>query len=181
MKTLRLVLSHVFHPSPLNTENYIEVDRPIGLFHIATGGCGACGQELSALSGAAYGLARWGVEFVRTPQQAHYLLLTGALSRNMGFAVDAAWHAMPSPKGIIAVGDCALGEGIFSQNYATFGGMKGRIQADLTISGCPPSPALIGDAIMSLLHSSRHSQPPPPPQAPEEPPPLSSNEENSGG
>lgn len=97
--------------------------RPLTLHLVAGGGCDGCLVEANALQGAAYDLARHDIRFVDTPHDAELLFVVGVVTRALLPALQARWAAMPSPKGVVAIGDCALGQGPFGTNYATLGGI----------------------------------------------------------
>ena len=59
--------------------------------------------------------------------------------------------AMPDPKLVIALGDCAACGGVFGENYASLGRVENVIPVDVTIPGCPPSPTAILQGILSAL------------------------------
>ncbi|MBV1838320.1 NADH-quinone oxidoreductase subunit B [Acetobacter estunensis] len=124
---------------------------PLVLFHVDSGGCEACGLEVEALIHGNYGLAEAGVSFADTPRTADMLLVTGAYSRMMMPVVQAAWEAMPQPKGLLAVGACALDGGPFGKNYAMLGGLESHASVDCAIPGCPPTPRAVLEGIVSLL------------------------------
>jgi NADH:ubiquinone oxidoreductase subunit B-like Fe-S oxidoreductase len=63
-------------------------------------------------------------------------------------ALERTYNAMPDPKWVVAVGDCALDGGMFGGGYACVGGVKDVIPVDLHIRGCPPSPT---DLLKGLL------------------------------
>ncbi|WP_025840879.1 NADH-quinone oxidoreductase subunit B family protein [Asaia platycodi] len=127
--------------------------RPLTLHLVAGGGCDGCLVEANALQGAAYDLARHDIRFVDTPHDAELLFVVGVVTRALLPALQARWAAMPSPKGVVAIGDCALGQGPFGTNYATLGGimeagLSGMQQCDVALRGCPPAPA---DILRGLL------------------------------
>ncbi|ACI52790.1 NADH ubiquinone oxidoreductase 20 kDa subunit [Gluconacetobacter diazotrophicus PA1 5] len=125
--------------------------RPLAVFHVETGGCEGCAMEVAALDGAAYGLPATGIAFVATPRLAEVLLVTGPLTRAMAPVLEAAWHAMPEPRALVAVGACAIDGGPFPENYAVLGGLEGRATLDMTVPGCPPSPAAILAGLARVL------------------------------
>ncbi|MCP1226979.1 NADH-quinone oxidoreductase subunit B family protein [Acetobacter fabarum] len=127
---------------------------PLLLFHVDTGGCGGCGMELQAMTCLPYDMQGAGFGFVNSPRSADVLLVTGALTRTIAPVLQAAWEAMPNPKGIISIGNCALDGGVFSENYAVMGGLERRVSVDLAITGCPPSPQEILNGLCSLLGSA---------------------------
>ncbi|MCP1212093.1 NADH-quinone oxidoreductase subunit B family protein [Acetobacter okinawensis] len=127
---------------------------PLLLFHVDTGGCGGCGMELQAMTCLPYDMQGAGFGFVTSPRSADVLLVTGPLTRTMAPVLQAAWEAMPDPKGLISVGACALDGGLFGENYAVMGGLERRVSVDLAIAGCPPSPQEILNGLCALLGSA---------------------------
>ncbi|WP_025885715.1 NADH-quinone oxidoreductase subunit B family protein [Asaia prunellae] len=129
--------------------------RPLALHVVAGGGCDGCLTETNALQGAAYDLARHDIRFVDTPHDAELLFVVGVITRAMLPAVQERWAAMPSPKGVVAIGDCALGKGPFGTNYAILGGimeagLAGMQHCDVALQGCPPAPAEILRGLLLL-------------------------------
>ena len=59
---------------------------------------------------------------------------------DMREALERAYRATPSPKWVVAVGDCAADGGMFRDSYACVGGVARVIPVDLHIPGCPPTP-----------------------------------------
>ncbi|MFB3918836.1 MAG: NADH-quinone oxidoreductase subunit B family protein [Candidatus Velamenicoccus archaeovorus] len=127
--------------------------RSLHLREVDTGSCGACESEIAALSNPVYDIQRFGIDFVASPRHADALVVTGALSRNMALALKRTYEAMPGPKFVITVGDCALDGGGFGGSYYRHPeGIRGLIGAVvLHIPGCPPSPAQILSAILAFL------------------------------
>ena len=70
--------------------------------------------EIHALNNPYYNLEGAGVEFVASPRHADLLLVTGPVSVNMEEALRRTYDAIPDPKLVIAIGDCASCGGIFS-------------------------------------------------------------------
>lgn len=129
--------------------------RPLSLHVVACGGCDGCLVETRALQGAAYDIARHAIRFVESPCDAELLFVTGVVTRASLPALQARWAAMPSPKGVVAIGDCALGQGPFHTNYATLGGvmeagLSGMRQCDVALRGCPPAPVEILRGLLLL-------------------------------
>ena len=106
------------------------------------------------MDGVLYDLERFGLRFVDSPRQADVLLVTGPLTRNLKAALEQAWDATPEPKWVVAVGDCAVDGGVFKGSYAVLGGAGGSVPVDLTIGGCPPSPARILAGLRALLEAN---------------------------
>ena len=87
------------------------------------------------------------------------LLVTGPLTRNMVEALELAYAAMPEPKFVVAVGDCAVDGGVFKGSYAVTGGTGTTLPVDLQISGCPPTPERMLAGLRALLEANARSRP----------------------
>src|SRR5450432_3316084 len=117
-----------------------RLGRSLAIRHVDAGSCNACELEIHALSNAFYDIERFGFKFVASPRHADVLLVTGPVTKNMREALQRTYDAMPDPKWVVAVGDCAADGGIFSESYAVVGGVHEVLPVDLHIRGCPPSP-----------------------------------------
>jgi Ni,Fe-hydrogenase III small subunit len=132
--------------------------RSLAILHVDAGSCGGCEIELRALRGAVYDLRRFGIRFVDTPRHADVLLVTGAVTRNLVEALEQAHAAMPDPKMVVAIGDCAVDGGVFKGSYAVAGGAGTTLPVDLLISGCPPDPGRILAGLRALLKANARSK-----------------------
>lgn len=132
--------------------------RSLALLHIDAGSCGGCEVELRALRRAVYDLERFGICFVASPRHADVLLITGPVTRNMVEALELAHAAMPDPKLVVALGDCAVDGGVFKGSYAITGGVGTTLPVDLLISGCPPAPERILAGLRALLEANARSK-----------------------
>jgi Ni,Fe-hydrogenase III small subunit len=65
---------------------------------------------------------------------------------------------MPEPRRVAALGDCALGCNVLGLASELAGRLEEILPVDLTIPGCPPEPAEIADALLTLI-DDRASQP----------------------
>jgi len=54
-----------------------------------------------------------GIHFTASPRFADMLLVTGPVTRNMEIALRRTYNSTPSPKLVVAVGDCGCNGGIF--------------------------------------------------------------------
>lgn len=134
-----------------------RLGRSLAIRHVNTGSCNGCELELRALRNVFYDLERFGLRFVESPRHADVLLVTGPLTRNLSEALETAWDATPEPKWVVAVGDCAVDGGVFKGSYAVLGGAGASVPVDLTISGCPPSPARLLAGLRALLEANGRS------------------------
>src|SRR5271165_4318 len=117
-----------------------RLGRSLSIRQVDAGSCNGCELEIHALNNAFYDLERFGLHFVASPRHADVLLVTGPVTKNMHEALLRTYQATPSPKWVIAVGDCAVDGGLFADSYACVGGVEAVIPVDLRIRGCPPTP-----------------------------------------
>jgi Ni,Fe-hydrogenase III small subunit len=131
-----------------------RLGRSLSIREVDAGSCNGCELEIHALSNAFYDLERFGLRFVASPRHADVLLVTGPVTRNMREALERTYAATPDPKWVVAVGDCAVDGGIFSDSYAVVGGVHEVVPVDLHIRGCPPSPTQLLEGLLALLQGS---------------------------
>lgn len=115
-------------------------DGSMAIRQVDAGSCNGCELEIHALNNAYYDVERFGIHFVASPRHADALLVTGPVSRHMEAALRRTYQACPSPKLVIAAGDCACNGGEFGVSYASCGAVENVIPVDIRISGCPPTP-----------------------------------------
>ncbi len=70
-------------------------------------------------------------------------MITGPMTRAMHGALNLTYEAMPAPKFVIAIGDCACTGGMFAASPACIGAAAAVIKVDLQVPGCPPDPIAI--------------------------------------
>jgi Ni,Fe-hydrogenase III small subunit len=142
----------------LDDRGQTRLGRSLAILHLDAGSCGGCEIELRALRRAVYDLERFGIGFVASPRHADVLLVTGPVTRNLLDAMEQAYSAMPDPKFVVAVGDCAVDGGVFKGSYAVTGGVGTTLPVDLLISGCPPTPERILAGLRALLEANARGQ-----------------------
>ncbi len=124
----------------------------MALRHVDAGSCNACEHELTAASGADYDLQRFGLDIVASPRHADALLVTGVVTKRMASALRDAYEAMPEPRLVVALGNCALGVGVLADGGELSAPLEELLPVDIRIPGCPPSPDTIAAAIIDGLH-----------------------------
>lgn len=117
--------------------------RSLHIREADTGSCGGCESEIISTTNPIYDIQRFGIDFVASPRHADALLVTGPVSKNMVTALRKTYDAMPGPKFVITLGDCAKDGGIFKDSYYVEGGAGKILQVSMHIPGCPPDPAAI--------------------------------------
>lgn len=128
-----------------------RLGRGLAIREVDAGSCNGCELEIHATGNAYYDIERFGLRFVASPRHADVLMVTGPVTWNMREALERTYDAMPAPKWVVAVGDCARDGGCFAGSYAIAGGVSDVIPVDLYISGCPPTPGKILSSLIALL------------------------------
>jgi Ni,Fe-hydrogenase III small subunit len=125
--------------------------RSLTIRAVDAGSCNGCELEIHAMNNPVYNCERFGMHFTASPRFADLLLVTGPVSRNMEIALHRTYNATPSPKLVIAVGDCGWNGGIFGESYASLGGIDKIIPVDACIRGCPPTPIALLQGILKAV------------------------------
>src|SRR5579871_1515921 len=125
--------------------------RSLSIRAVDAGSCNGCELEIHALNNAFYDLERFGLRFVASPRHADVLLVTGPVTKNMREALQRTYAATPSPKWVVAAGDCAIGCGVFAGSYAVAGSVADVVPVDMRIPGCPPTPTALLKGLIALL------------------------------
>jgi Ni,Fe-hydrogenase III small subunit len=128
-----------------------RLGRSLSIREVDAGSCNGCELEIHALNSPFYDLERYGIRFVASPRHADVLLVTGPVTKNMREALERTYLATPSPKWVVALGDCARDGGCFAGSYAVVGGVSEVVPVALHIPGCPPSPTEILQGLLALL------------------------------
>ena len=164
------ILRQIFHTGivtePLPPEDIAGIERvggqleeivrklfrgSLAIRQVDAGSCNGCELEIHALNNPIYNCERYGIHFTASPRFADMLLVTGPVTRNMEIALRRTYHATPSPKLVVAVGDCRCDGGIFGESYASLGGVGKVIPVDVYIPGCPPTPAALLNGILKAV------------------------------
>ena len=124
--------------------------RSLAIRHVDAGSCNGCEHELTLAAGPHYDLARYGFAIVASPRHADVLLVTGTVTTRMHAPLLAAYRAMPEPRRVIALGDCALGCNILGGPSELVGRVEDVLPIDLRVPGCPPTPRAITSALTEL-------------------------------
>lgn len=127
-----------------------ELRGSVQIRHVDAGSCNGCEVEIGAAFGPVYDAERYGARLVASPRHADALLVTGLVTRNMAEPLRRTFEAVPDPKLVVAVGDCARNCGVFAGAYGVTGAVQDVVPVDLEVPGCPPRPEAIVDAVRKL-------------------------------
>jgi Ni,Fe-hydrogenase III small subunit len=125
--------------------------RSLAVRHVDAGSCNGCEHELTLASSPRYDLARFGIDIVASPRHADVLLVTGPVTTRMATALRTAYDAMPEPRLVAALGDCALGCNLLGDHAELVGPLEQILPVDIRITGCPPTPAAIAEQLLAAL------------------------------
>ena len=125
--------------------------RSLTIRQVDAGSCNGCELEIHAINNPIYNCERFGIHFTASPRFADLLLVTGPVTHNMEIALRRTYDATPTPKLVIAVGDCGHDGGIFGESYASLGGISKVIPVDAVIPGCPPTPTALLQGILKAI------------------------------
>jgi len=139
--------------SQLDAASRRRLGRSLSIREVDAGSCNGCELEIHALNNAFYDLERFGLKFVASPRHADVLFVTGPVTKNMQEALERTYHATPSPKWVVAVGDCAINGGIFAGSYAVADGLSQVLPVALRIKGCPPRPHDLLQGLLALMET----------------------------
>lgn len=113
-------------------------------------GLACCAIELMATGGSRFDISRFGMEVMRfSPRQADCMIVAGTVTYKMAEVVRRIYDQMAEPKWVVAMGACASTGGMY-RSYATLQGVDHVVPVDVYVSGCPPRPEALLDAMIKL-------------------------------
>jgi membrane-bound hydrogenase subunit mbhJ len=144
LNDLRRLRSEIALPRP-------EKRGSLAIRHVDAGSCNGCEHELTLTASPYYDLQRFGLGVVASPRHADVLLVTGPVTTRMREPLLVAYRAMPEPRRVAALGDCALGCGVLGFSDEIVGALEQVLPVDLRIPGCPPTPDAIAEGLLALI------------------------------
>ncbi|HUW76024.1 MAG TPA: formate hydrogenlyase [Gallionella sp.] len=144
----------------LNEEILRVFGGALNIRQVDAGSCNGCELEIQSLNNAYYNIEGLGIKFVASPRHADLLLVTGPVSRHMVTALKRTYDAIPEPKLVVSIGECACDGGIFcsgggGESYASCGRVANVIPVDVMVSGCPPTPTAILQGILTAVSKKK--------------------------
>ncbi len=71
------------------------------------------------------------------------LTVTGPVTVNTAEPLRAAYEAMPEPRVVVVIGDCARNCGMFAGGHGVAGPVSEFVPVDVTVPGCPAPDAIV--------------------------------------
>jgi len=113
-------------------------------------GISCCAIEMMAFAGPRFDVSRFGSEVFRfSPRQSDVMIVAGTTTYKMAKVVRKIYDQMPDPKWVIAMGVCTSSGGMY-RTYSVVQGIDQFLPVDLYVSGCPPRPDNLINALMKL-------------------------------
>ncbi len=132
--------------------------QSLGIRHLVCGSCNGCEHEMNALTNPVYDITREGWDIVASPRHADVITVTGPMTAAMRDAAQRTVDAAARPRVIVAVGDCATGDGPWAGAPHAGDGAGVELAAAVIVRGCPPEPQAIR---AGLLEAARYFGPNP--------------------
>lgn len=147
-------VGRIVEPAPVRAMRAAEpptgVVGSLQVRHVDAGSCNGCEIEISGAFGPVFDAERFGARLVASPRHADALLVSGVVTRNMAQPLRNTLDAVPEPRVVIAIGDCACNRGVFADAYGVLGAVGDVTAVDVEVAGCPPRPQQIIDALRSV-------------------------------
>lgn len=126
-----------------------------------TFGLSCCAIEMMITGAPHFDIDRFGSGVFRaSPRQCDVMIVSGTICVKMRDSLKRLYAQMAEPKYVIAMGNCAIGGGMFF--YDTYSVIKGvealGIPVDVCVAGCPPRPENLLNGILKLQEKIRQKK-----------------------
>lgn len=125
--------------------------RSLKLRQVSAAGDASAEWEMNASGNVQFDMSRFGIEFVASPRHADGIVITGPVSKNMAYALEDCYRAVPDPRIVILAGTDAISGGIFADSPALDRSFLSNHDVDLYIPGNPPHPLTIINGLLDLM------------------------------
>ena len=105
---------------------------------------------MAAASNTRYDAERVGMIYRSSPRQTDILLINGWISKKVRPDLRRLYEQIPSPKWVVAMGECAISGGPWYDSYNIVQGLDQIMPVDVYIPGCPIKPDAMLDGFMLL-------------------------------
>ena len=133
-------------------EKVLDLARANSLWPV-TFGLACCAIEMMSTSMSRFDIDRFGAGVFRaSPRQADFMIVTGTVTKKMAPVLTTLYEQMPSPKWVIAMGNCAISGGpfVFEGQYNIVEGVDLLVPVDVYVPGCPPRPEALLEGLLKL-------------------------------
>ena len=135
----------------LNTLKSIVRKSSIHVCLVNCGGCNGCDIEVIALLSPRYDIEQYGIYVHNNPREADVILVTGAVTEQWIKKLRRIYTKAPEPKVVACLGNCPLSGDVYNQEGGKIHApVSDFIPVDAEISGCPPRPNEILEAILAV-------------------------------
>ena len=148
--------SELYEKTAIETKKEITsvFSKSLKLRQVSAGGCNGCEMELNACSNVNFDMGRFGIDFVASPRHADGIVITGPITKNMAFALEDCYKAVPDPKIVILCGACAISGGIFQNSTEIDREFLKKYPIDSYIPGCPVHPLTFINGVLRYIKNN---------------------------
>ena len=125
--------------------------RSLKLRQVSAGGDNSSELELIACSNVNFDMGRFGIEFVASPRHADGIVITGPITKNMAYALQDCYNAIPEPRLIVLAGTDAISGGIYEGSPELDRSFLKTHPVDLYVPGNPVHPLTFINGILALI------------------------------
>ncbi|MHA2226203.1 MAG: NADH-quinone oxidoreductase subunit B [Candidatus Hodarchaeales archaeon] len=118
-------------------------------------GMKCCAIEMGGTMAGRYDTQRIGLIARASPRQCDFVWVNGPVSVKFAPRLRDVYDQMPSPKWVLATGECAISGGPFWQAPTILEGADQVIPVDVYVPGCPPRPEAMWAGLFRLQEKIR--------------------------